>query len=176
LPSVRAFADAFLEERGGGGGRGEGDLHVLVNNAGALFRKREVVDIWAGSGGEGEREGRQMLVEKTMATNHLGPFLLTSLLMPTLKATGRKEGSPARVIMVSSRLERGKTAYLNAWMRDPTLTPSEEKDERKEEGGKERGGEEVEVGCPAYKLFLAYGASKLANLLMVCRVGGWVGE
>lgn len=143
---------------------------MLVNNAGALFPKREVVDVWAGSGGEGEREGRQMLVEKTMATNHLGPFLLTSLLMPTLKATGRKEGSPARVIMVSSRLERGKAAYLNAWMRDPILTPSEEKEEKKEEG--KEGGGEVEAGCPAYKPFLAYGASKLANLLMVSTVIG----
>jgi NAD(P)-dependent dehydrogenase (short-subunit alcohol dehydrogenase family) len=171
---VRAFADAFLKRGGGGGGgggEGGGELHVLVNNAGALFPKREVVDVWDGvGGGEGGREGEQMLVEKTMATNNLGPFLLTSLLMPTLKATGRKEGSPARVIMVSSRLERGKAAYLDAWMRDPTLTPSEEKKKKEGEGGKEGRGGGVEAGCPPYKPFLAYGASKLANLLMVSRV------
>ena len=101
-------------------------------------------------------------MEKSMATNHLGPFLLTSLLMPALKATGRREGSPARVIMVSSRLQRGKAGYLNAWMRDPTLTPSEEK-----EKGEEGGGEGEQAWCPPYKPFLAYGTSKLANLLMV---------
>ncbi len=139
---------------------------MLVNNAGVLLPKREVVDVWAGAEEKGGSEKGKMLVEKSMATNHLGPFLLTSLLMPALKATGRREGSPARVIMVSSRLERGKAGYLNAWMRDSTLTPSDEK-EKGEEGGREGGGEGGQAGCPPYKPFLAYGASKLANMLMV---------
>ncbi|KAM3569615.1 hypothetical protein VYU27_008295 [Nannochloropsis oceanica] len=187
LPSVRAFADSFLREmekggagRGVGGMGGGGSLHVLVNNAGVLLPKREVVDVWAGAEGKGRKEGKQMLVEKSMATNHLGPFLLTSLLMPALKATGRGEGSPARVIMVSSRLERGKAGYLNAWMRDPTLAPSEEKEKKKkksEEGGREGGREGAHTGCPPYKPFLAYGASKLANMLMVTHLNrqrqGW---
>ncbi len=72
--SVREFADRFRE-------RAEG-LCVLVNNAGGIFgSRRESVD------------GH----EATFATNHLGPFLLTSLLSTAL------EDSPhSRVINVSS--------------------------------------------------------------------------
>jgi retinol dehydrogenase-12 len=63
--------------------RGRHDrLHVLVNNAGALFElRRESVDG----------------IEMTLALNHLGYFLLTNLLLDTLKAS-----APARVVNVSS--------------------------------------------------------------------------
>lgn len=57
-------------------------LHVLVNNAGALFEYRRV-----------SRDG----VEMTLAVNHLAPFLLTRLLMEALRRSGA-----ARVINVSS--------------------------------------------------------------------------
>jgi NAD(P)-dependent dehydrogenase (short-subunit alcohol dehydrogenase family) len=66
-------------------------LHVLVNNAGAAFGKRQVTS-----------EG----LEKTFALNHLGYFLLTSLLLDTLKAS-----APARIINVSS--DAHKTAHLD---------------------------------------------------------------
>ncbi len=57
-------------------------LHVLVNNAGAYFAKREeTVDGY----------------ERSFALNHLAPFLLTNLLLDTLKAS-----SPARIINVAS--------------------------------------------------------------------------
>jgi NAD(P)-dependent dehydrogenase (short-subunit alcohol dehydrogenase family) len=57
-------------------------LHVLVNNAGMSSPKRqETVDG----------------LETVFATNHLGPFLLTNLLLPVLTT-----GAPARVITVSS--------------------------------------------------------------------------
>ncbi|HVD45815.1 MAG TPA: SDR family oxidoreductase [Candidatus Limnocylindria bacterium] len=60
-------------------------LNVLVNNAGVLLPKRtETVDG----------------VETVFATNHLGPFLLTNLLLPMLTA-----GAPARVVTVSSSVE-----------------------------------------------------------------------
>ncbi len=57
-------------------------LHVLVNNAGAVFlsRRRSVDDI-----------------EMTFALNHLSYFLLTILLLDVLKST-----APARIINVSS--------------------------------------------------------------------------
>lgn len=58
-------------------------LHVLVNNAGALFASREE-----------SVEG----IEKTLALNHLAYFLLTNLLLATLQAS-----APARVVNVSSR-------------------------------------------------------------------------
>ncbi len=66
-------------------------LHVLVNNAGALFlRRQESVDG----------------IEMTFALNHLGYFLLTNLLLDTLKRS-----APARIINVSSAGH--KRAHLN---------------------------------------------------------------
>ncbi len=67
-------------------------LHVLVNNAGAIFlRRRESADG----------------IEMTFALNHLSYFLLTNLLLDTLSA-----GAPARIINVSSRAH-ARAAGLN---------------------------------------------------------------
>ena len=61
-------------------------LDVLVNNAGAMFaRRRESADG----------------IEMTFALNHLGYFLLTALLLDTLKAS-----APARVVNVASEAHR----------------------------------------------------------------------
>jgi retinol dehydrogenase-14 len=57
-------------------------LNVLVNNAGITLAKRQET-----------ADG----LETVFATNHLGPFLLTNLLLPALKA-----GAPSRVVTVSS--------------------------------------------------------------------------
>ena len=74
LGAVRAFAERFVAE--------EPRLDVLVNNAGFLpAERRESVDG----------------IELTFATNVLGPFLLTKLLLPLLEAS-----APARIISVSS--------------------------------------------------------------------------
>jgi NAD(P)-dependent dehydrogenase (short-subunit alcohol dehydrogenase family) len=62
-------------------------LDVLVNNAGALFRRRCL-----------SADG----IEMTFALNHLTYFLLTNLLLDTLKAS-----APARVVNVSSDAHRG---------------------------------------------------------------------
>ena len=57
-------------------------LHVLVNNAGLSSSNRtETVDG----------------LETVFATNHLGPFLLTNLLLPVLTSS-----APARIVTVSS--------------------------------------------------------------------------
>jgi retinol dehydrogenase-12 len=61
-------------------------LDVLVNNAGAIFMRRQV-----------SADG----IEMTLALNHLNYFLLTTLLLDTLKA-----GAPARVVNVSSSAHR----------------------------------------------------------------------
>ena len=74
LASVRALAAQFAER--------EGELNVLVNNAGVMPPRRERTD-----------EG----VELTFATNVLGPYLLTDLLLPVLR-----RGAHSRVITVSS--------------------------------------------------------------------------
>lgn len=57
-------------------------LDVLVNNAGAVFQKREITE-----------DG----VELTFANNHLSYFLLTHLLLDLLK-----KSAPARIVNVSS--------------------------------------------------------------------------
>jgi len=72
---VRRLAREFLERHD--------RLHLLINNAGALFAlRRESVDG----------------IEMTLALNHLAYFLLTNLLLDTLK-----KSAPARIVNVSSR-------------------------------------------------------------------------
>jgi NAD(P)-dependent dehydrogenase (short-subunit alcohol dehydrogenase family) len=61
-------------------------LHVLVNNAGLFCTTRQVTE-----------DG----IEKTLAVNHLAPFLLTRLLLDLLKAS-----APARVVNVGSAAYR----------------------------------------------------------------------
>jgi retinol dehydrogenase-14 len=60
-------------------------LDVLVNNAGMSLPKRHET-----------ADG----IETVFATNHLGPFLLTNLLLPVLKAS-----APSRVVTVSSGVQ-----------------------------------------------------------------------
>ncbi len=74
LGSVREFAARFDAE--------QLELHALINNAGAMPPKRSLTD-------EGFEVG--------FATNVLGPFLLTALLLPALR-----RGVPSRVVNVSS--------------------------------------------------------------------------
>jgi len=78
LDQVRNLAAEFQEKFD--------HLHVLVNNAGAFFNKRIPTSYG---------------VEMTFLINHLAPFLLTNLLLETLKAS-----TPARIINVSSEAHR----------------------------------------------------------------------
>jgi NAD(P)-dependent dehydrogenase (short-subunit alcohol dehydrogenase family) len=74
LASVREFAAGFTAS--------QPELHALVNNAGVMPPERTL-----------SPEG----FELTFATNVLGPFLLTHLLLDTLR-----RGAPSRVVNVSS--------------------------------------------------------------------------
>jgi NAD(P)-dependent dehydrogenase (short-subunit alcohol dehydrogenase family) len=74
MSDVEALADRLLTNHE--------SIHVLINNAGALFNERQVT-----------AEG----IELTLATNVLSGFLLTNLLLPRLQ-----ESAPARIVNVSS--------------------------------------------------------------------------
>ncbi|MFD9725076.1 SDR family NAD(P)-dependent oxidoreductase [Streptomyces sp. NPDC059072] len=77
LQEVRALAGRLSAEHAAAGT----PLTVLVNNVGAMFPDRRDLDG----------------VEASFVVNHLSPYLLTELLLPTLTA-----GAPSRVVNVTS--------------------------------------------------------------------------
>ncbi|KAL6062052.1 Retinol dehydrogenase 13 [Balamuthia mandrillaris] len=80
LSSVRRFVHRFR--------KAHPKLHVLINNAGVVTATR--------------KENNAGL-ELMFATNHLGPFLLTNMLLPSLQAaSSAQDAPPARIVMVSS--------------------------------------------------------------------------
>jgi NAD(P)-dependent dehydrogenase (short-subunit alcohol dehydrogenase family) len=72
--SIRRFAEGFLRDHAA--------LHVLINNAGLVLSARQTT-----------AEG----LEATFGVNHIGHFLLTSLLLPLLR-----DSAPARIVNLSS--------------------------------------------------------------------------
>ena len=77
--SIHQLADEFKSRHG--------KLHLLINNAGVYLTKRSETE-----------DG----LESTFAINHLGPFLLTSLLLDVLKAS-----APSRIVNVTSDAHNG---------------------------------------------------------------------
>ncbi|WP_420627797.1 SDR family oxidoreductase [Candidatus Leptofilum sp.] len=91
-------------------------LDILINNAGAIFKNRQL-----------SVDGYEM----TFALNHLGYFLLTNLLLDLLKAS-----APARIVVVSSGAHIGGPINFDDLMQ-----------------------------AKKYRSLVAYGQSKLANIL-----------
>lgn len=87
LESVRSFAKAVKEL--------DLPLHALVNNAGIMF---------------GARRETEDGFESQLATNYLGHFLLSHLLLQDLERGGTAE-SPSRIVNVSSCAH-----YIGSWM------------------------------------------------------------
>jgi NAD(P)-dependent dehydrogenase (short-subunit alcohol dehydrogenase family) len=124
---VRRLADLFLERHD--------RLHVLLNNAGAMYAtRRESVDG----------------IEMTLALNHLAYFLLTHLLLDRLKAS-----APARIVNVSSNAHgivkrfhfedpQARAGYGRSRLADLAL---------------------VTLAPVAHPAFVQYSQTKLANLL-----------
>src|SRR5712692_5381108 len=78
LTQIRALAADVVASRP--------KIHILVNNAGSVSARRAVTE-----------DG----IERTFAVNHLGPFLLTNLLLDLLRRS-----APARVVTVASAAHR----------------------------------------------------------------------
>ena len=98
--SVRTFAETWMA--------GHDQLNVLINNAGVMACPLSRT-----------REGWEM----QFATNHLGHFLLTNLLLPALK-----KGAPGRVVNLSSAAHLYATVDLEdpnfvSRATTPTTTP-----------------------------------------------------
>lgn len=93
LDSVRAAAQSFLDQHG--------PLHVLVNNAGLAGHRGQTKDGF----------------ELTFGVNHLGPYLLTRLLLPRLL-----ESAPARVVNVASKAHYRANGFDWAAVKQPTAT------------------------------------------------------
>ncbi|KIH93988.1 hypothetical protein SPBR_06058 [Sporothrix brasiliensis 5110] len=126
-PSVRAAA-ADLTAR-----HPDLALDVLINNAGIMMLQTY----------QGVPDAAGKLVEKQFATNHIGPFLLTNLLVPALRRSTAAGG--ARVVSVMSG------GYLGSPVRaldDPSVL------------------DDTPANRAAYDAFAAYAQSKTAGMLL----------
>jgi NAD(P)-dependent dehydrogenase (short-subunit alcohol dehydrogenase family) len=93
LASVRQCADEFMAA--------DEPLHVLINNAGVA----------------GARGMTASGFERMFGTNHVGPFLLTNLLLDRLRAA-----APARIVNVASAAHYGAGGIDWEAVRRPTRT------------------------------------------------------
>jgi WW domain-containing oxidoreductase len=116
LESVRNFANEYISMGL--------PLNILIGNAGVMGPPFSL-----------SKDG----IEIQFATNHLGHFHLTNLLLDTMKNTAKNCGREGRIVLVSS--EGHRMAYKEGIMFDKL------NDEK------------------CYNSFYAYGQSKLANIL-----------
>uniref|UniRef100_A0ACD5XQ48 Uncharacterized protein n=1 Tax=Avena sativa TaxID=4498 RepID=A0ACD5XQ48_AVESA len=116
IASVRKFAADYIDKGL--------PLNILINNAGVMAIPYTL-----------SKDG----IEMQFATNHVGHFLLTNLLLETMKKTSRESNVEGRIVNVSS--EGHRFAYSEGIRFDKI----------NDEAG--------------YATFGAYGQSKLANIL-----------
>ena len=84
-------------------------LHILVNNAGLFIARRRV-----------SLDGYEMM----FAVNHLAHFLLTNLLLDTIKASGTPE-NPARIVNVASKMHFNVTLDFDDLQSEKRYKPME---------------------------------------------------
>ena len=80
---------------------GSRTLSGLMNNAGAM----QPTPVWTACAGDGS-DGTHAKVEVNVATNQLGPHMLTQLLLPYLAGS---KAVPARIVFVASQAHRKVT-------------------------------------------------------------------
>ncbi|XP_074588081.1 short-chain dehydrogenase TIC 32 B, chloroplastic-like [Curcuma longa] len=115
--SVREFSDRFLSMNL--------PLNILINNAGVMY---------------GPFELSEDDMEMQFATNHMGHFLLTNLLLPKIKSTAEETGIEGRIVNLSSADHL--TTYRGGGINFEKINDE-----------------------AAYNAKFAYGQSKLANIL-----------
>ncbi|KAB1209037.1 Short-chain dehydrogenase TIC 32, chloroplastic [Morella rubra] len=116
MGSVRKFASAYAESGL--------PLNLLINNAGVMASPYTL---------------SQDNIELQFATNHIGHFLLTNLLLETMKNTARQSNKEGRIVILAS--EGHRFAYREGIRFDKINDES------------------------GYNGIFAYGQSKLANIL-----------
>ncbi|KAK7380333.1 hypothetical protein VNO78_32841 [Psophocarpus tetragonolobus] len=116
MASVRKFASNFVSSGL--------PLNILINNAG-IFATPFTLS--------------EDMIELQFATNYLGHFLLTNLLLDTMKKTTQESKKQGRIVNISSILHQ--LTYRGAILFEKINDPS------------------------SYHKWLAYGQSKLANIL-----------
>ncbi|KAL3825987.1 hypothetical protein ACJIZ3_022016 [Penstemon smallii] len=116
LKSVKTFADNFIDLNL--------PLNILINNAGIMFCPYQLSE-----------DG----IEMQFATNHLGHFYLTNLLLDKMKETAKSTGIEGRIVNLSS------IAHIHTYEKGIAFDKINEK--------------------RSYDDKKAYGQSKLANLL-----------
>ncbi|CAA3024718.1 Hypothetical predicted protein [Olea europaea subsp. europaea] len=116
LKSVKAFADHFISLNL--------PLNILINNAGIMFCPYQLSE-----------DG----IEMQFATNHIGHFYLTSLLLDKMKETAKSTGIEGRIVNLSS------VAHIYTYNKGIRFERINEK--------------------TSYSDKKAYGQSKLANIL-----------
>jgi retinol dehydrogenase-12 len=97
--STRAFAASVLAHKE--------PLHLLINNAGLA----------------GSRGLTKSGFERTFGVNHVGTFLLTSLLLERLISSSSKD-APSRIVTVASKAHYKCSDFTLAHVREPTRTVS----------------------------------------------------
>ncbi|XP_022854755.1 short-chain dehydrogenase TIC 32, chloroplastic-like, partial [Olea europaea var. sylvestris] len=116
LKSVKAFADHFISLNL--------PLNIVINNAGIMFSPYQLSE-----------DG----IEMQFATNHIGHFYLTSLLLDKMKETAKSTGIEGRIVNLSS------VAHIYTYNKGIRFERINEK--------------------TSYSDKKAYGQSKLANIL-----------
>lgn len=124
---------------------------MLVNNAGMYVSKR-------GYSPEG--------IERQLAANHVGPFLLTNLLRPQLLAAAKDAPAGAtRIINVSSEGHRMQPFRFSDYNGEKVVQEELPEEERINPAMKDQLPPFVLEPEEGYIAFVAYGQSKTANVL-----------
>jgi NAD(P)-dependent dehydrogenase (short-subunit alcohol dehydrogenase family) len=117
LKSVQYCAEKFLEQKL--------NLHILINNAGIMALP--------------ERKSTTQGLEQQVGVCHVGHFLLTKLLLPSLQAGAKELAKPSRIVCLSSIAHTGHE--MGKLLENPKLE------------------------TVPYSEWVAYGNDKCANLL-----------